>query len=159
MITITLCRKPLAEDTIVGNALQNGCGAINIDATRMPSGTEHFRHGKIRRNVAVPGDERKGASGGLYAPGVEFASRNHPGGRWPANLLLQHSDTCTQAGCDPACVIPALDKDSGERESGGHPARRAGIGYGSRGKGTQSDVRLDFGDKGGASRFFRRIFR
>jgi hypothetical protein len=36
MITITVCRKPLAEPTVVENILKHGVGGLNIDQIRTP---------------------------------------------------------------------------------------------------------------------------
>ena len=64
---ITILRKPL-EGSVAENTLKHGCGALNIDATRV--GTE-------------------GASGDAVYE-VE--------GRWPANFILTHKRGCELKG-------------------------------------------------------------
>jgi site-specific DNA-methyltransferase (adenine-specific) len=44
------------------------------------------------------------------APGRRRAGeRHHPGGRWPANVLLGHGPGCRQAGCEPSCPAAVLE--------------------------------------------------
>ena len=73
---ITLARKPLVG-SVVQNCLQHGCGAINVDASRIaggktPAPVGHFRGSDI------------GATG---LRGVRDGSADALG-RWPANVLV-----------------------------------------------------------------------
>lgn len=88
---ITLARKPLTG-SVVQCCLQHGCGAINVDASRIASsddftGLEGFASMKL-------GTQRKGES----VEDWKARGKNNPGqqaalaklktlGRWPANVL------------------------------------------------------------------------
>jgi hypothetical protein len=76
---ITLLRKPL-EGTVAENALQHGCGAINIDATRVTT-TDNLNGGAYAENPTERGGEYE-----------------QPSGRWPANFMLTHLDGCELKG-------------------------------------------------------------
>jgi hypothetical protein len=97
---ITLLRKPL-EGTVAENALQHGCGAINIDATRV-STSDNLNGGAYAENPTERGgadmwtSTRKGdyncfkrGGGGEY---------EQPSGRWPANFILTHLEGCELKG-------------------------------------------------------------
>ena len=93
MRVITLARKPLSEPTVAANVLEHGCGAINIDAVRIRmSGTDE----ELLASTAskVPQDHASPIYG-KYALGGPPA---HVGGRWPANLILEHLPGCQRAG-------------------------------------------------------------
>ena len=80
MRVITLLRKPL-DGSVVDNTLKHGCGALNIDATRIPtSDPSYFKHW----------DRVQSSSQGIASKGLGEADLNNytpVGGRWPANFL------------------------------------------------------------------------
>jgi hypothetical protein len=79
---IVVARKPLSKGTIAENCLRHGCGALNIDGTRI--GTEDR-----------PLLEHTGRSGKIYGAGLE-GSRSIGEttlGRWPANLVVGGEET------------------------------------------------------------------
>jgi hypothetical protein len=76
---ITLLRKPL-EGSVAENTLQHGCGAINIDATRVTT-TDNLNGGAYAENPTERGGEYE-----------------QPSGRWPANFMLTHLDGCELKG-------------------------------------------------------------
>ncbi len=83
---IMLARRPLDGST-EHNLAEHGTGAMNIDACRVELSqqdcpTEGRAHG--RRITASPQ------------------------GRWPANLLLSHGESCNGAQCEPDCPIGLL---------------------------------------------------
>lgn len=87
---ITLLRKPL-EGSVVENTLKHGCGALNIDETRI--GTEARTYKGSGESQMVYSESRAGMSDGrgkdlLYE--VE--------GRWPANFILTHKESCNLKG-------------------------------------------------------------
>jgi hypothetical protein len=90
-----LARRPLAEATVAANVLAHGAGAIDIDACRiahaeppMPPTTR--RTGKFAGAVYA-GDE--------YSLRMADANRGPArAGRWPANLVLSHSEGCRPMG-------------------------------------------------------------
>lgn len=104
-----LCRKPLSERSIAENVLQWGCGALNIDASRI--GTENTQQrrkpsGKRSVNAAFASDNAEYTTGSAS-------------GRFPAHLVLSHAHACTDEQCVDGCPVLALDRQSGTRKSGG----------------------------------------
>jgi DNA modification methylase len=80
---IILARKPL-DGTLDHNLKTHGTGAMNIDATRIALGAHDCTSEGRAHGRRITASER---------------------GRWPANLLLSHSATCTAARCEPDCPI------------------------------------------------------
>jgi len=142
-----LVRKPLEKGlTIAENVLKHGAGGINIDASRI--GTEE-------RTYSING-ATKGGNFGNYAnqPALE---RDHKTatGRFPANLILS---CCGQEPHDENCAVAELDRQSGVSKSGSVGIRTSdGFNANSYGKGMSikaGQENGEYGDKGGASRFF-----
>lgn len=86
---IVVARKPLAG-TVVGGLLEHGTGALNIDGCRIAG--------------AVPTTTR-GANqlGNMNDDGWEPSQtgervEGNPAGRWPANLILSHTEDCVCVG-------------------------------------------------------------
>ena len=83
---IIVARKPI-QGTVAANVLTWGVGGINVDGCRV--GTEE--------TIAF---ERK--ENGVTASGWKDVNRNpyeqNPKGRWPANVILQHSSSCVCTG-------------------------------------------------------------
>lgn len=130
---IVVARKPL-RGTVAANVLAHGTGALNIDATRTPSTDSQLaekyasvQNAGARQNSVYGSDERS-----------REGSAPHDGGRWPTNVLLDHSQA------------DALDVQTGvSRSRIGKPrGAAAGEGWGMTKTGAEYD------DEGGASRFF-----
>jgi site-specific DNA-methyltransferase (adenine-specific) len=79
---IIVARKPLIG-TVANNVLTHGTGALNIDGSRIGTETITSRGG---RSGSVTGDERSGASLGMY--GAHEPLNTEHQGRWPANIIL-----------------------------------------------------------------------
>lgn len=80
-----LVRKPLAG-TVAENVLTFGVGGLNVEASRIdgPKGQPGFTGASL-------GTESRGVYGrGLY----NVAPSRPDAGRWPANLILSHSEFC-----------------------------------------------------------------
>jgi len=89
---ITLARKPLTG-SVAQNVLAHGCGALNIDATRIAttddfSGVQGFASMKLNA-------QRKGESDEEWKARVKGGPEQQAAlaklkelGRWPANVLL-----------------------------------------------------------------------
>ena len=203
MIVVTVARKPCAESTVAGNALANGCGAMNINATRVAGVPElpgSSNIGKEDSNVYMTGFN---ATAGRRA---EAYRANPPSGRWPANLILEHWDECVCVGekkvkneggiprtsvvkshsinvqnshahtgfthyfdadgletvtsweCASGCPVAALDTQTGDlAPQGGQKKQDTGDkSFFSTGYGGAPDSTF-YGDKGGASRFFKQV--
>jgi len=148
---IVMARKPPSEKTLAHNVLCHGTGAINIDQCRVPSGADH-----AAKCASVAGLTRKkdGVCYGSMA-GARTDSY-HPGGRWPSNLLLAHSEGCrADAGrssqCVSGCPVAELDRQSGQSQSRrGKPRAAAASGLAFQ----TTHTGAEYEDPGGASRFF-----
>jgi DNA modification methylase len=147
---ICLAQKPIATDTIVGNVLKFGTGAMNIEAARIPG----VRPDTTRGAGGVNGKYSNiGAQGRIVDDGM---------GRWPANVLLGHAETCDEQACDLfECPIALLDQQTGMLKSGANPTRR-GVDKDRVALGEfagQENCEAPRGiDVGGASRFFFQCF-
>lgn len=86
---IHVLRKPL-DGTVVANALAHGAGALNIDecrigqTKRVPSSAA-----KARENLAKSREKNRTMDTSGFDPNT---------GRWPANLVLAHLQSCVCSG-------------------------------------------------------------
>lgn len=137
---ILLAMRPLGG-TFAENALAHGVAGLNIDGCRIESGGEHYRSTvKGRSGGAVVGADGRSLNGqGMFAPGSVFEPRNHPGGRWPANVVLDEE------------AARLLDEQSGV--SNCRPGRPRQSAHAGRGWG-MTRTGSEYTDAGGASRFF-----
>jgi hypothetical protein len=129
---IVVARKPLLG-TVAGNVLVWGTGGLNIDGCRVGT-DDRFGGGSNGTSGFAAGYE----SGDGWQPGS-------PSGRWPANIVLD------------GAAAAALDRQSGVT---GTTSRKVGKVTGTTfGSNTPmpDDLNgvLSYGDKGGASRYFR----
>jgi site-specific DNA-methyltransferase (adenine-specific) len=106
-------RKPIEESTVAKQVLKTGTGAMNIEACRVNTADkvtatgQGFKTGKFC-GIAGIGDST------LTGQAWELPS----GGRWPANLTLQHAG-CDERGCVDECPVKVLDGQSGVLISNG----------------------------------------
>jgi len=104
MRVVTVARKPCDQGSTTANVLIRSCGALNIDACRLPT-TENLDGGAYSSGgrQPLPGDGRTGAAAGMFEEGKGRlpGQYNQPAGRWPANVVL-HAD-----------VVLELDRQSG----------------------------------------------
>lgn len=104
MKVIALARRPVVG-AIAQTALDYGCGAMNIDGTRLRTG-DNLDGGAYSPGgrKSLPGDQRSGASAGMFEEGGGRLPGQYaqPLGRWPANLILQHQPGCRQTGTTTA---------------------------------------------------------
>lgn len=103
---ILVYRKPLSEGTVVAQVASTGTGGLNIDACRVLTDPDDPNH--------RPGVTTKVAESSSYAGfiGIGGARRGAlPSGRWPANVILVHSEGCKIVGSKkvPAPVINRFD--------------------------------------------------
>jgi hypothetical protein len=143
---IILARKPLSG-TVAANVTQYGTGALNIDATRI--GSTEINPSIARRQGAInhlsdrpaKETEAEGRMASRQSPEAFRAERfGEYLGRWPANLVLDE---------DAARLLDAM---SGERTSGTGAIRKTMPGL--FGLGGDGQANIEYGDTGGASRFF-----
>jgi site-specific DNA-methyltransferase (adenine-specific) len=129
---IVMARKPV-EGTIANNVLTYGTGGINIDASRIKT-TDTF------------GGGAKGSSGFAADYNGEGWAPGNSEGRWPANVIF-----------DPF-TAELLDEQSGQGKSG-KPGIRTADGFNANAYGAGMGIKAgqangEYGDSGGASRFF-----
>lgn len=146
---ITILRKPL-EGSVAENTLKHGCGAINIDATRI-STSDNLNGGAYAENPTERHDRKENWR---YERGGA-GDYEQPSGRWPANFILIGDSS-----------VEELDRQSGvSKSTGGRLANISNTSsiYGG-GKGLGQNLSPDsvkgdpgFGDEGGASRFFKQF--
>ncbi|EYT55804.1 DNA methylase [Leucobacter sp. UCD-THU] len=130
---VVVARKPI-DGTVVANVLAHGVGALNIDASRIGTGTG---------TQGARGDEssasgRYGDSGAVSIAATPEPRGESPMGRFPSNVLLDESQAAE------------LDRQSGVSVSrrGKPRSGPSGEGWGMTATGAEYD------DLGGASRFF-----
>lgn len=91
---VTILRKPLGG-TVLSTMLQHGTGSLNIDGTRIALTSEcKLDHVQRQQNS---GGSVEGAFGAASLIGKEIQTYK-AGGRWAANLLLQHLPGCQSTG-------------------------------------------------------------
>lgn len=148
---IILARKPL-DGTVARNVLAHGTGGVNVDGCRVAAAPGDYDH---------PGNDNRAhtttAFGYHEAEGRQ--AKPHEGGRFPANVILSHSETCDDDVCDEGCPVAELDAQSGVTDKPNKGVRGRGSNIYAGGKGfanTLAEVGQEVGydDTGGASRFF-----
>jgi DNA modification methylase len=88
---IVVARKPLIG-TVAENVLTHGTGGLNIDASRISGLTEKEMNWTPQRQHSDNPIQMGGAKTG------DVISMYKPGGRWPANLILSHTESCQPTG-------------------------------------------------------------
>ena len=86
---ITVLRKSL-DGSVVDNVLEHGCGAINIDESRI---------GNLVQDTSKNARSSERHKSTVYKSGLkeEFEGKITTG-RWPANFILTHKDDCELKG-------------------------------------------------------------
>lgn len=146
---IVLARRPLTG-TVAGTVLEHGTGALNIDGSRIPIPAGDGWDGRVfvGRNAA------DNVYGTYATDGTDQVMREHPQGRWPANVVL--GCACHEPH-ERGCAAAMLDQQSGEATPKPERAgKRGGNGFGcfddDRSAAETGVWPADPG--GGASRFF-----
>lgn len=127
---IICARKPL-EGRLADNLEKHGVGALNIDACRGEKGWD------CQEQVVT-------SSGDIANHGAGALTTEHPGGRWPPNVLIDEY------------VRELIDSSYGNRKSGNMKAgtRRSTRKAVALGEMPEFTVRDVVGDSGGVSRYF-----
>ena len=116
MKVIHVLRKPCSEGTVAANVLRWGTGALNIDASRV--GYENTQNPATnplyRKEAGYKNNNAPDTGSSSYSLKDGSGERNpHTGGRWPANLVLQHLDGCRQEGTREVKALGATGSKSG----------------------------------------------
>ncbi len=138
---ICMARKPLSEKTVAENCLKWGTGGINIDRSRVGTGTITQTRTQMRT-----WREKEGRTD---IPDSADNSQTTTQGRFPANLIHDGSDEVK--ACFP-------DTKSGKAGKDGHK-RKESLNYQSTVNYADRSENADelYGDSGNASRFFKSI--
>ena len=142
MKIITILRKPL-DKTIVHNVLTHGCGGLNIDDCRV---------GGIVQDTSKNGRSSDSHKNTVYKSGLkDNVDGRITVGRWPANFFLIRKEGYP-------CPIEELDRQSGNLKSGKdvNPTREKVSGFFGKKDNYYSSI-SNYGDEGGASRFFKQF--
>ena len=87
---IVLARKPLSEKTVASNVLEHGVGGLNIDGCRILGAMRTDREGMPSDNQPIINE--------IYGEAWMRTYKTHNDGRWPANVVLSHSEGCKEIG-------------------------------------------------------------
>jgi site-specific DNA-methyltransferase (adenine-specific) len=142
-----MARKPIPKgSTVTQNVLNYGTGAINIDDSRIEANQENFDNLK-GRPITKLATQRDGETDEEHKARVlespsqqEALAKLKEIGRWPANIIL-----------DPY-TAELLDEQSGVSKSGKNKEVKGTGGIWQKSSGLP--VGPEYGDSGGASRFF-----
>jgi site-specific DNA-methyltransferase (adenine-specific) len=152
---IVVARKPLIG-TVAANVQAHGTGALNIDGTRVAYASE-ADFAKLSAGVQAI-KERGGSMENSWKNSSDLSGANDAStiGRWPANILLNHSPECGDE-CAEDCPVAEMDRQSGVSKS--KPTRigqRGGRGFGmfDHEKSAKAIGTWPADPGGGSSRFF-----
>lgn len=102
MEPLVLAMKPTAG-TFAENAIEWGCGGLNIDGCRIgwQSASDRAAQARLVGFKGVEGKPSNSLSGGLDGSLNTVSEENiagHSVGRWPSNLLFSHHPSCIPLG-------------------------------------------------------------
>lgn len=146
---IILVRKPLSEKNVAANVLKFGVGGINVDECRIEAIKDLNELNRPNKRPSSP-TQFMASVNRKFTPAT---------GRFPANLILSHTEHCTDDQCDIECAIKMLDEQSGPCKTGKlepHHKLKASINISMSGPNQARSPRKSFGgdEATGASRFF-----
>lgn len=143
------CLKPAVEDWWLVRKPGKGVKALGIDECRIgTSGGSTIPSGMDRYNASLA---KQGYRPSEYQQGEPDPPP--PSGRWPANLILSHSDGCNGV-CVDGCPVKELDEQSGESQTGGNVKPYVRATRDQYSGGFPDNTSTFTRDTGGASRFF-----
>jgi site-specific DNA-methyltransferase (adenine-specific) len=135
---VHVLRKPLIG-TVAANALQHGCGALNIDECRIVT-SDNLNGGAYAEN----GSERHDGSENWRYKRDAGISFKQPAGRWPANLVHDGSDEVVEMFPESNRWFNAPRNSDGKGKDGPIFDTHRGSGMGG-------------GDSGSTARFFQQV--
>ena len=134
---IVLARKPISESTIAKNVVKHGTGAIDIDNSRVATGTDD----NLGRLNKLGDNGWKNSSGGVNNAYIRKEQGLPSLGRWPANIIHDGSEEVLELFPDTKGAV----SNSKKSKTGNGPA---GIYCGT------SELKEGYNDNGSAARFF-----
>jgi hypothetical protein len=163
MRSVHILRKPCSEATVVANVHKYGTGALNVDATRIRHSSPDDLDKHVKMVAAIKARGGSMENSWENSSPLSGASDVSTGGRWPANVIFQHTGKCRNDVCAPDCPVAALDAQSGTSQSASGVVkyvRAETTGWKERGGSFTPGHTWEataYGDKGGASRYFKRV--
>lgn len=147
---ITIFQKPMVG-TYLQNIEQYGCGAMNIDACRVPISQEDIDmlNAKASKHPTTNYSDSDGRIYGKYA--ADMAMPAHLGGRFPPNIII---DEYTAVEIDKQTGITKSTGGSGEASTTGRARNIYGAYNREINDHYQNDSLGGYGDSGGGSRMF-----
>jgi DNA modification methylase len=145
------CLKPAWEPITLARKPGGKIKPLGIEGCRVPApgGLTKGGYHWLNRGVVYAQDEWTKANMCERSP-------EHPDGRWPPNLLLQHHPECN-GECHPECVVRVLGEQSGQTRPGYFSGMdKKGLGYqgADRSNDQGQNPSTPVGDSGTAARFF-----
>jgi hypothetical protein len=128
---VILARKP-PIGTIAQNVEAHGVGGLHIDACR-DGGT--WTTWQVQDGKPMPAN----TGGNIASPPAGFVSEQHPGGRWPPNVICDES---------VAADLDAANAPTKSRKGKPRASAAPGEGYG------MTHTGAEYNDQGGVSRYF-----
>ena len=109
-----LARKPLGAGTVAGNVLRYGTGALNIDACRVETSDDlngGAYSGDLRQRAERTATDTE--SGAVAMSRLNRGAGDYiaPNGRWPANVVLSHTEWCVEVGTRQARTGTAVNRN------------------------------------------------
>ena len=95
LTTIHVARKPL-DGTVAENAIKHGTGSLNIKETRV--GYQNEADMRLETRGVHVGGAYEHPEGTAFKKEVNRVAPPDTGGRWPANVILQHLAGCERVG-------------------------------------------------------------
>jgi site-specific DNA-methyltransferase (adenine-specific) len=141
---VVVARKPLVG-TVAENVLVWGVGGLNIDASRIDF-SETETDNRVGTDFVSNGGDASNNANDNQVPNRHYVQMYKANGRWPANIILDEY------------TAGLLDEQSGESKSG-KPGIRTSDGFNASTYGSGMGIKAgqsngEYGDSGGASRFF-----
>jgi hypothetical protein len=135
--------------------LKHGVGGLNIDECRVgyTSEDDKWKPTQARKFGNGAGGMMTSAREDVTSDRAEFTQTPNEQGRWPANLILSHSEECGET-CVEGCPIKTLDEQSGYTKSTSNPRNNGAFKSVAKGA-DKAHVSHGHDDSGGASRFFK----
>ena len=133
MKTVSVTRKPLYQTT-AKTAVRFGSGGLNIDASRIGSGADIPSIHTVRRSDYPQSYDRVDGAGWGRSRGGLAGDEVHwepNGGRWPTNVILQHTPECRQVGSTTVTRNLVVPRKVQENDwDGGGPWKSSGMNVG-----------------------------
>lgn len=126
---IAVARNLASRASLVQAIAAGGAGGLHHAATRVQESDWAWN---TPRTTVPPTAENRARKPGRVTDRSSWSVANryalsvpHPGGRLPGNLIVEHSEACTEAACEVGCVVAEIDSQGRTKYAPGRePASR-----------------------------------